>query len=257
VSAGDWIALASAIGAVIVAVVALWQARIAREQARSARVAADAASRQAAAAEAQVNISRSRLEAEMDAQRELIQSLAKTIFIVRKGKKALIRNEGDKRIRDVVVEAGVDREKAVVSPDFIEENVINARIPLGDLLPKTQGEADLIGWSGAYKDQEGGPWTRAEVVLKPRPPPFLPSELTSEKADAMIAKASILSVTGANLAQRTFEDDHARRRAVYELLWPKTADVSNALVDLSVCFTDFNERRWRRREDGTVEALAG
>jgi hypothetical protein len=55
----------------------------------------------------------------------------------------------------------------------------------------------------------------------------------------------------------TFEDDHARRRFVYENLLPRTADISNALVDLSVCFTDFNGRRWRRREDGTVEALAG
>jgi hypothetical protein len=58
VNAGDWIALASAIGAVIAAVVAIWQARSARE-------AANAASRQAAAAEEQVSISRSQLEADM------------------------------------------------------------------------------------------------------------------------------------------------------------------------------------------------
>ena len=70
VNAGDWIALASAITAVIGAIVALRQARTAKDQARSARDAADAASRQAAAAEEQVCVSRRQLEADMAARNE-------------------------------------------------------------------------------------------------------------------------------------------------------------------------------------------
>ena len=69
-NAGDWIALASAIAAVIAAVVALAQARTAKDQARSARDAADAASRQAAAAEEQVRVSRRQLEADLAARDE-------------------------------------------------------------------------------------------------------------------------------------------------------------------------------------------
>jgi hypothetical protein len=200
-------------------------------------------------------------------RRELIRSLAKTIFISRKGSDALIRNEGDKRIRSVVVEAGVDLGK--VSPpfgltfdDFIVE-VTPARIPLGDILPGRDKKAQLINYSGSadyYRNQKGGPWTAARVMLKPHPPPYLPAGMTSETVEAILAQAStntgaVMHILLENYETGHFEDSQAQRRFVYEKILPGNSYISDALVDLSVCFTDFNDRRWQRREDGKVEAI--
>jgi hypothetical protein len=84
--------------------------------------------------------------------------------------------------------------------------------------------------------------------------------MTNETVEMVLAPAS----SAANhirvdiFKNGRFEDTAAWWRYLYEKVMSGSSGISvssEALENLSVCFTDFNERRWRRREDGKVERL--
>ncbi len=183
---------------------------------------------------------------------------AEAVTIKKDKMEAQLRNGGSDRITDVVIEATIDLER-VTKPWGWTREEINAeesvRIPV-------EGDVQPIGPKESPRKIPIG------VKWSAQPEPYLPKGLTEQRIKELLLH---LQHPGTSLPAHYLHEYldnqdvpiEKRLRCGYEALASGgnrdeqvTKSLPDAITDLFVVFTDIEDQRWRRGEDGSLHLLS-